>query len=137
MTQPADDRLPPLTDGRVRTFRGRKGRLSDLSLERLDRLGPRWGLPPGRIDAARTFGRVVPLVLEIGAGHGAAAVAYASSHRGHDLVAVDVHVPGIARLLGRADAAGVTNLRVVRGDAVEVLTDQVAPAQLDAVHLFF
>ncbi len=137
MSLPADDRLPPLTDGRVRTFAGRKGKLSELSRHRLDRLGPRWELPPGPLDARTAFGRAAPLVIEIGSGHGAAAVAYAAAHPGHDLVAVDVHVPGIARLLGVADAAGVTNLRVVRGDAVEVLRDRIAPAQLDAVHLFF
>lgn len=137
VTRPVDERLLPLTDGRVRTFRGRKGRLSDLSLQRLDRLAPRWDLPPGRLDATATFGRVAPLVLEIGAGHGAAAVAYAVSHPDHDLVAVDVHVPGIARMLGRAEAAGVTNLAVVCGDAVEVLAERIAPGQLHAVHLFF
>ncbi|WP_295697457.1 tRNA (guanine(46)-N(7))-methyltransferase TrmB [Lapillicoccus sp.] len=137
MSLPADDRLPPLTDGRVRTFAGRKGKLSELSRHRLDRLGPRWELPPGPLDARTAFGRAAPLVLEIGSGHGAAAVAYAAAHPGHDLVAVDVHVPGIARLLGVVDAAGVTNLRVVRGDAVEVLRDRIGPAQLDAVHLFF
>ena len=137
MSQPADDRLPPLTDGRVRTFGGRKGKLSELSLDRLDRLGPHWELSPGPLDAQAAFGRVAPLVLEIGSGHGAAAVAYAAAHPGHDLVAVEVHVPGIARLLGVADAARVTNLRVMRGDAVEVLTDRISPARLDAVHLFF
>ena len=137
VSEAADDRLPPLTDGRVRTFRGRKGKLSELSLDRLDRLGPRWELPPGPLEGPLAFGRIAPLVLEIGSGYGAAASAYATAHPGHDLVAVDVHVPGIARLLGLADMAGLTNLRVVRGDAVEVRTDRIAPARLAAVHLFF
>jgi tRNA (guanine-N7-)-methyltransferase len=50
---------------------------------------------------------------------------------------VDVHVPGIARLLAAADAAGVANLRVEICDAVALLTDRVTPGTLAGVHLFF
>ena len=76
-------------------------------------------------------------MLEIGSGHGAAAIAYCAAHPEADLVAVEVHVPGVARMLAAADAAGVTNLWVHPGDALPFLTDRVAPASLAAVHLFF
>jgi tRNA (guanine-N7-)-methyltransferase len=83
------------------------------------------------------FGREAPLVLEVGCGHGAAAIAYAAGHPAHDVLAVDVHVPGIARLLAAAEVAGVPNLRVAIGDAVELLDDRVGAGRLTAVHLFF
>ncbi|HVD22134.1 MAG TPA: methyltransferase domain-containing protein [Lapillicoccus sp.] len=121
----------------IRTYAGRSGRLSALARERLDRFLPARALPPGPLMPVEAFGREAPVVLDIGCGHGAAAIAYASTHLAHDVLAVDVHVPGMARLLAAAEAAGVANMRVEIGDAVGLLTDRVKPGQLAAVHLFF
>ncbi|MEO7061331.1 MAG: tRNA (guanosine(46)-N7)-methyltransferase TrmB [Lapillicoccus sp.] len=137
MTTPPDGRLPPLTDGRVRSFKVRQGKLSALTLERLSRLWPERDLPPGPVDPQAVFGRDAPLVVEVGCGHGAAAIEYASTHPEHDVIAIDMHLPGLARMLAAADAAGVANLRVSRGDAVELLADRLEPGRLAAVHLFF
>ncbi|HEU4332684.1 MAG TPA: tRNA (guanosine(46)-N7)-methyltransferase TrmB [Lapillicoccus sp.] len=123
--------------GRIRTYAGRAGRRSALTVERLERFLPSRSIPPGPLEPSVLFGRQAPLVLDIGCGHGAAAIAYASTHASDDVLAVDVHVPGIARLLAAADLAGVENLRVEIGDAVALLTDRVAPGALSAVHLFF
>lgn len=138
----SDQRLigdPLRPSGRhVLTFNGRQGRRSELTDARLSRFGPYRQLPPGPLDPACAFGRMAPVVLEIGCGHGAAAVAYAASHPEWDLVAIDVHVPGLARLMAVADEDGVgDNLRVDREDAVAFLADRVAPGQLAAIHLFF
>ncbi len=132
---------PELTDGgrpvsSVRTFTPR-WRVSPLTAERMDTLMPRYGVPDGPLDQREVFGRVAPLVLEIGSGHGAAAIAYASEHPEHDVLAAEVHVPGVARMLARVDDAGLTNLRVHRGDALEYLDRWVPPRSLEAVHLFF
>lgn len=136
-TQP---QIPDLPEGvkpaRVRSF-VRRGRLSGLTLDRLERLGPQRALPEGPFDPVATFGRVAPVVLEIGCGHGHAAIAYAAAHPEHDLVAMDVHSPGLARMLADADAAGVPNLRIEQGDAVVFLEERVGPATFDAIHLFF
>jgi tRNA (guanine-N7-)-methyltransferase len=122
---------------RVRTYSARRGRLSALTLDRLSRHGPTRFVTEGPLDPAVAFGRVAPLVLEVGCGHGAAAIAYARAHPGHDVLAVDVHTPGVARMLAAADTAGVPNLKVVIGDAVTVLSDWLPPDRLAAVHLFF
>lgn len=90
---------------RVRTYAARR-RVSPLTRERLAALGPLWSLPPGPLRPAAAFGRQVALVVEIGCGHGEAAIAYAVSHPTHDVVAVDTHTPGIARLLAAAEASG-------------------------------
>jgi tRNA (guanine-N7-)-methyltransferase len=132
--------LPDLPDGvqpaRVRSF-ARRGRLSTLTRDRLAMLGPQRALAQGPFDARATFGRDAPVVLEIGCGHGHAAIAYAAAHPEHDVVAMDVHSPGLARMLADADAAGVPNLRIEQGDAVVFLEERVAPATFDAIHLFF
>ncbi|EWT00455.1 tRNA (guanine-N7)-methyltransferase [Intrasporangium oryzae NRRL B-24470] len=129
-----------LPDGRapkrVRSF-VRRGRLSALTLERLETLGPERALPEGPFDPAAAFGRRAPLVLEIGCGHGHAAIAYAAAFPEHDILAMDVHTPGLARMLAEAEAAGVPNLRIEQGDAVVFLEERVADATFDAIHLFF
>lgn len=120
----------------VRTFTPR-WRNSPLTDERMATLLPARRLPDGVLVAAEAFGRSGPVVLEIGSGHGAAAIAYATAHPEADVVAVDVHVPGIARMLAAAQDAGLANLWVHPGDAIPLLTDRIAPGTLSAVHLFF
>jgi tRNA (guanine-N7-)-methyltransferase len=129
--------LPPgVTPARVRSF-VRRGRLSSLTKERVERLAPARSVPDGPFEPAGAFGRTAPVVLEIGCGHGHAAIAYAATFPEHDLLAMDVHTPGLARMLADADEAGVPNLRVEIGDAVPFLEERVADGTFDAVHLFF
>ena len=123
--------------GPVRTFNGRRGRVPPALRAQLDALGPEVALPAGRLAAPAVVGRVAPLVLEVGSGYGQAALAYARSHPRHDVVAVDVHTRGVAHLATAVAGAGPSNLRVVEGDALEVLAGRVSSGSLAAVHLFF
>ncbi|SDP15989.1 tRNA (guanine-N7-)-methyltransferase [Pedococcus dokdonensis] len=126
------------TDGRVRSYNARRGRLSALTLERIATLGPRYAVPAaGPLAPELVFGRTAPMVLEVGCGHGAAALAYAAAHPDHDLLAVDVFVPALARMLAAAERQGLTNLRAHQGDAVLLLEQRVLSGSLDAVHVFF
>ena len=147
-TEPAVDAAPQRTASavpglptgvspvRVRTF-VRRGRLSSLTRDRVERLAPARELPEGPFEPVAAFGRTAPVVLEIGCGHGHAAIAYAAAFPEHDVLAMDVHTPGLARMLADADEAGVPNLWVEIGDAVGFLEDRVADDTFDAVHLFF
>ncbi len=126
------DSAPP----RVRTYNARRGRRSPLTVDRIARLLPRREVPDGVLGQG-ALGRSAPLVVEVGCGHGAAALAYAASHPGHDLVAVDVHTAGVARMLAAADDEGLPNLWAHHGDAVAFLQDRIAVGALRAVHLFF
>ena len=129
------DPLPPAPNG-IRTFTPR-WRNSPLTDERMARLMPARALPDGPLVPEVAFGRTSPVVVEIGSGHGAAAIAFCTAHPEADLVAVEVHVPGVARMLALAEDAGVENLWVHPGDALPFLTERVAPGSLAAVHLFF
>jgi tRNA (guanine-N7-)-methyltransferase len=125
------------TSGRVRSYNARRGRLSPLTRERLEILGSRHQVPDGPLDPVAAFGRSAPVVLEVGCGHGGAALAYAAAHPEHDLLAVDVFPPALARMLAKADQRGIANLWMHQGDAVLLLEERLPPRSLDAVHLFF
>ncbi|MGL5866414.1 MAG: tRNA (guanosine(46)-N7)-methyltransferase TrmB [Dermatophilaceae bacterium] len=132
-TPPVLDRAQ--RDG-VRTFTPR-WRRSPLTSERMASLLPARGLPAGPVVPSAAFGRVGPVVLEIGSGYGASAIAYAAAHPASDVLAVEVHVPGVARMLAAAEREQVRNLWVHCGDAMPLLRERLAPRSLDAVHLFF
>jgi tRNA (guanine-N7-)-methyltransferase len=121
----------------VRTYGARRGRLSPLNQQRMSVLAPRHAIPDGPLVPREAFARDAPLVLEVGCGHGAAAIAYAALQPGHDVLAVDVFTPALARMLAAAEREGLTNLWVHQGDAVALLAERLAPSSLAAVHLFF
>lgn len=118
----------------IRTFHARHGRVSHAMRDAIETLGPARRFDSRR-DTRCDTGR--PLVLEVGSGAGHAAIAFALAHRHIDLLAVDVHKPGIARLLVEADALGLDNVYVERADAVELLTDRIPSRSLAGIHLFF
>jgi tRNA (guanine-N7-)-methyltransferase len=123
----------------VRSYVLRGGRMGTGQVRALAALAPRYVLPYSAraIDATAVFGRRAPLVLEIGFGMGQATAAIAAARPDTDFVGVEVHEAGVGALLQRIEAAALTNLRIVRHDAVEVLQHMVAPGSLAAVHLFF
>ena len=105
----------------------------------LDELGPRFILPftPAVLDLPATFGRTGPCVLEIGFGMGQATAQIAAAMPGTDFIGIEVHPPGVGALLKLIGEQQLSNLRIVRHDAVEVLDRMIAPASLAGVHLFF
>ena len=123
----------------IRSYVLRQGRLSPTQRRAWDDLYPRYGAPfqATPVDWSRTFGRAAPVVLEIGSGMGETTAALANAHRDIDFVAVEVHLPGVGALLNRIEAQALTNLRVIRHDAVEVVHAMIAPGSLAAIHVFF
>lgn len=89
------------------------------------------------IDTTAWFGRHAPLILEIGCGTGTATSAMAKAEPHVNLMAVEVYRPGLAQLLAQIDRDDIPNVRVLRGDAVEVLENMVAPGSLTGVRVFF
>jgi tRNA (guanine-N7-)-methyltransferase len=123
----------------VRSFVLRAGRATAAQERALEELWPQYGVEyaPHPIDLDRLFGRTAQRMLEIGFGAGEALLAFSQAHREIDCIGVEVHRPGVGRLLLGAHAANVSNLRVICHDAVEVLQQQLPPASMDLVHIFF
>ncbi len=133
--------VPPHAS-RIRTFHPRRGRMTGRQLDALDRLWSAHGLTvaddpaAAPVDLPALFGRRAPIVLEIGSGMGDATAAMAAADPGRDYLAVEVHTPGIANLLGLVERLGLGNVRVARGDALD-LVRALPDGSLDAVHVFF
>ncbi len=123
----------------IRSFVVRAGRMTPGQRHALERLWPHYGLdlPDGEFDLDQAFGRQAPRALEIGFGMGDALLALATDHPGQDFIGVEVYPPGIGSFLLRVEQAGLTNVRVVCADAVQVLTQHLPAASLDRLLVLF
>jgi tRNA (guanine-N7-)-methyltransferase len=132
-------KAPSLTHPPIRSYVLRQGRFSPAQQRAYAELMPRLGIAyrPQATDFKVVFGRDAPIVLEIGSGMGETTARIAAENPGNDYVAVEVHAPGIGSLLRRVEEEGLTNLRIVQHDAVEVLRDMVPAGSLAAIHVFF
>ena len=123
----------------MRSYVRREGRLTPAQRRALTTLWPKYGieLGDGPIDFQTLFGRDAPLTLEIGFGDGTALTQMAEHMSTCDFVGIEVHRPGIGRLLHAIEEKGLSNLRVLEGDAVEILRRHIPDASLDRVLLLF
>ena len=123
----------------IRSYVLRQGRTTPAQKRALDQLAPKYllELKDETISGQAIFGRRAPLVLEIGSGMGETTAAIAQAHPEADFIAVEVHGPGVGSLLNRIESLQLSNLRVIRHDAVDVLDKMIADASLAAIHLFF
>ena len=123
----------------IRSFVLRAGRMTPAQERALTELWPSYGLDLGDepLDLESIFGRRAPRCLEIGFGVGEVIGSLAESNPHIDYLGVEVHRPGVGRLLLRAAQANARNLRVICRDAVEVLRDKVPDESFDEILVFF
>jgi tRNA (guanine-N7-)-methyltransferase len=133
---------------RVTAYRSRRSAVSSAQQQTWDRRWPELGTharsedgPAGLLDTATWFGRSAPIVLEIGCGTGTSTLAMAKAEPDIDVVAVEVYRRGLAQLLSAIDRSAetdpVSNIRLVRGDGVDVLEHMFGPESLTGVRVFF
>lgn len=124
---------------RIRSFVLRTGRMTEGQKRAYDIHWPSKGLDVdnGMLDLAAEFGRQAPVVLEIGFGMGDSLAAMAAAAPDTDFIGVEVHSPGVGRLMHLIDEQGLTNLRAYCFDAVEVLERCIPDASLSRVQVYF
>ena len=118
----------------------RRGTLTDNQEALFEEHWPRLGriLADEAIDIDAWFGRSGhPTIVEIGSGTGTSTAAMAPLEADTNIIAVELYKPGLAKLLGAVVRADIDNIRMVRGDGVEVLARMIAPESLDGVRIFF
>ncbi|WP_245988655.1 tRNA (guanosine(46)-N7)-methyltransferase TrmB [Flexivirga caeni] len=134
---------------RTRSFTRRSGRMAERHHRALAEHGPHYLLdvpmvgegttvePDFRLDIAGAFGRIAPLVVEIGSGGGDCVVHAAKQHPGHDFLAVEVWVPGVAQAIAKCVHEGVDNVRLICADAAQALPTMLGPGSVREVWTFF
>jgi tRNA (guanine-N7-)-methyltransferase len=123
----------------IASFKVRRGRMGPAQQQALARLRPGLGVDVdgAPLDVAALFGRTAPLVLEVGSGTGEVTAALAAADPDRDVLAVEVHTPGVSNLMLLAEQQGLTNVRVAEGDAVVLLRDMLGSGSLDEVRVLF
>jgi len=126
-------------DHRIRSFVTRAGRLSTAQARAIGEVGPRFCIPYQKalLDVAASFQREAPTIVEIGFGMGETTATIAAGMPEKNFIGVEVHTPGVGSLLKQIEERGLSNLRLIQHDAVEVLTHMIGPGSLAGVHVFF
>jgi len=117
----------------------RTGRFTDAQKKAYETSGPKYMIPfrEGPLDFEKTFNNKNPVILEIGFGMGLATADMAHNNPGNNYLGVEVHKPGIGRLLWEIEKRSLSNIRIIEYDAVFVVEKMTADASLDAVYVFF
>lgn len=124
----------------IRSFVLRQGRLTVAQERALETGMPQFGIvyAPQALDLNEIFGRTDSRkILEIGFGMGETTAHIAGQHPEWDILGIEVHTPGVGSLLKQVSERGLTNIRVIQHDAVEVLKHMIPDGSLDGVHIFF
>jgi tRNA (guanine-N7-)-methyltransferase len=123
----------------IRSFVLRAGRLTPAQTRALEEIYPVLGIQPGKesLDFAGLFGRQAEVIIEIGFGNGDATWNMAISEPEKDFVGIEVHPPGVGRLLQILKEKGIGNVRVAMEDATELIAGRVGDNSLAGVRIYF
>jgi len=123
----------------VRSYVLRAGRVTEGQRRALDELWPLFGIEAGTgpIDFFALFGNDHPVIMEIGFGNGEATWRMAQEHPEENYIGVEVHRPGVGRLLLNIEAHELANVRIACEDAVGLLRERVKERSLAGVRIYF
>jgi len=123
----------------VRSYSIRGSRITEAQRAAKTALQEVYGIPVEmkKINLHEIFPTSEKIIMEIGFGMGEATAIIAKNHPNNGYIAVDVHPPGIGKLLARIVEDDLKNLRVVEDDVHVVLPYMFEDESLDAIHLYF
>ena len=123
----------------VRTYRLRGSRITGPQQSALDKYWGIYGMEYSEnfIDIPGLFPDAKNVILEIGFGMGEATALIGRDFPDTGFVAVEVHKPGIGKLMARIEELELKNIRIIEGDAHPILKTMIADKSVDGVHLFF
>jgi tRNA (guanine-N7-)-methyltransferase len=123
----------------IRSYVLRQGRLTDAQALALETLWPEFGIGDGLqpLDCRAAFGRAAPLVVEIGFGDGSATWRMAQAEPDKNFIGIEVHMPGVGRLLRALADRHIENVRIAAVDAVPFIRERLATDSISEVRIYF
>lgn len=123
----------------IKTFVLRASRMTDSQKRDYETLSTRWCIPFEKkpLNFADIFNNSNPVVVEIGFGMGAATAIIAEQNPNINYLGLEVHTPGVGRLLGNIRDKNLQNLLIVEHDAMEVLEYMIPDNSVSGFHVFF
>jgi tRNA (guanine-N7-)-methyltransferase len=123
----------------IKSFVLRAGRGTAAQKRFYDSLAGRFLIPFAHqaINHSAVFGNDNPVVAEIGFGMGLATAIIAGENPHKNYIGIEVHRPGIGKLLGEIQERALSNVRIIEHDAAEVFAGMIPPQSLEGIHLFF
>jgi tRNA (guanine-N7-)-methyltransferase len=128
--------VEPITN---RSYRLRGVRITPAQQEARDSLWAKYGVEfqESTIELGSLFPKQQPIIMEIGYGMGEATWQIAKANPSTNYLGVEVHMPGVGKLMARLDEYELTNVRLIERDVFEVFYYMITDSSLDGVHLFF
>ena len=123
----------------IRTYRLRGSRITGPQQSALDKYWGAYGIEYSTefLNITSLFPTAEQVVLEIGFGMGEATALIARDFPNTGYLAVEVHKPGIGKLMARVEELALSNIRIIEGDAHPIITTMIPDKSVDGVHLFF
>ena len=123
----------------VHTFVMRAGRMTDAQRRDYETLSAKWCIPytTEPVNLQEIFGNKNSVTVEIGFGMGKATGLIAAANPDKNYLGLEVHTPGVGKLLGDIRDLGLTNIRIIEHDAMDVLKYMIPDSSVDAFHIFF
>ena len=123
----------------IRTYRLRGSRITGPQQSALDKYWDAYGIEYSTefLNISSLFPTAEDVVLEIGFGMGEATALIARDFPNTGYLAVEVHKPGIGKLMARVEELALSNIRIIEGDAHPIITTMIPDKSVDGVHLFF
>ncbi|MDR2536242.1 MAG: tRNA (guanosine(46)-N7)-methyltransferase TrmB [Treponema sp.] len=129
----------PSEPRRIKSYVLRAGRMSDAQRRSYDNVSSRYCLSfeKSLLQYAQVFGADKPLIIEIGFGMGTATAQIAQANPDRNYLGIEVHRPGIGRLLWEIENRNLNNIRIIEHDGVEVLETMIPDHSVEGIHVFF
>jgi tRNA (guanine-N7-)-methyltransferase len=123
----------------VKSYVLRAVRVTDAQRKSYETLSGRYTVPfsENPLDYTEIFGNGNPVTTEIGFGMGAATAVIAGENPEKNYIGIEVHRPGVGKLLWEIEQRGLSNIRIIEHDAVDVFLKMIPPRSLEGIHLFF
>lgn len=130
---------PEFKDKSIRSFVIRAGRITEGQRNAFTKSWAQYGLSlfDGAINPEQLFSRAAPLVVEVGFGMGDSLLQMCKAEPDKNFIGIEVHPPGVGRLINNATLEGITNLKVYMADATDVLHDCFSDGVIDRFQLYF